>query len=145
MANDVYPPFRNPLGRPPKYTPAQLAEKFAEYVQWCKDNPIELVNRTTYANGNFAENVERKPRYISINGFLVHLGCTDRWWKELEDGKNGGEFSKVKAGAKKYCEEYQVAMASAGALKENIISRLLGLADRKQVEADIDYNFKFGE
>lgn len=135
MANEnIYPPFHSPLGRPLKFTPQQLAEKFAEYVQWCKDNPIILTNRTDYANGNYAINKEEKPRLISIGGFLTFIGSSESWWKNLEAGVNGEIFLKVKAQIKNYCENYQKEMASAGAFKENIISRLLGLADRKAVE-----------
>ena len=38
-------------------------------------------------------------------------------------------------------------MAAAGLLKENIISRLLGLADKQQqqVTGQVEYKFKFGE
>ena len=43
---------------------------------------------------------------------------------------------RVKAHIKKYCETIQIDMAAAGLLKENIISRLLGLADKKAVTTD---------
>lgn len=126
--------FKNPLGRPLKYTPKRLAEKFAEYVQWCKDHPFNIRNRTDYANG-YAENNETRPRYISITGFQLFIGCTDSWWANLDDGVHGEEFLRVKAQIKKFCEQYQIEMASTGQMKENIISRILGLADKKQVSA----------
>lgn len=136
MANEnIYPTFRNPLGRPLKYTPDQLAEKFAEFVQWCKDNPIVVKTRTTYANGNWAETCEEKARLVSIGAFHVFLGCDEVWWTQLSNGKRGAEFSKVKANIKNFCENYQKEMASAGIFKENIISRLLGLADKQKVES----------
>lgn len=147
MANDnIYPPFRNPLGRPLKYTPEQLAEKFAEYVDWCKSNPIVVRSRVTYANGNYAENSEEKPRLISVEGFQLWIGVSERWWAEIDESKKGDTFSKVKSEIKKYCENYQKEMASSGLFKENIISRLLGLADRQKVDASVQtYDFKFGE
>ena len=138
-------PFKNPLGKPLKYTPEQLAEKFAEYFQWCKDNPIEIFTTTTYANGNFAEVKETKPRLVCISGFQVYLGVTSRWWAELNGAKRGEDYSRVKENIKNLCETYQKEMASAGIFKENIISRLLGLADRQQVEGDVDFRFKFGD
>ena len=64
------------------------------------------------------------------------LGEDDVWWSQLEKGKHGAEFSRVKARVRVYCEEYQKAMASSGVFKENIISRLLGLADKKEVAVD---------
>ena len=126
--------FKNPLGRPLKYSPKKLAEKFSEYVQWCKDHPFRMISRTDYANG-YAENEFQKPRYISIQGFKVFLGVTDVWWTQLDDGIHGDEFSKVKGAIKDFCEQYQIEMAATGQMKENIISRILGLADKKQVSA----------
>lgn len=136
---------KNPLGRPPKYTPEELWAKFEEYKQWCKDNPIEVVSKTEYANGNFAKASEYKPRYVSIGGFLIFIGCTETWWSKIETGKKGPEFFKVKATIKKYCEQYQKEMAASGLMKENIISRLLGLADKKEVDGKVDFRFKFGD
>lgn len=127
-------PFHNPLGgRPLKYTPKKLAEKFLEYVAWCEEHPFKIVNTTKYSNGNSVDNVDTKPRYISVGGFKVFLGVNDVWWSQLDDGIHGEEFSKVKDGIKNFCEQYQIEMASTGQLKENIISRLLGIADKKQV------------
>lgn len=145
MANEnIYPPFRNPLGRPLKFTPKELAEKFAEFVQWCKDNPIIISTSVSYANGNWSESKEEKPRLISVGSFLVYIGAEDSWWAMLDKGKQGEEFLRVKANIKNFCVSYQKEMASAGIFKENIISRLLGLADKQQVEGQVDYNFKFG-
>lgn len=137
-------PFRNPLGKPPKYTPEGLMEKFQEFLQWCKDNPIRIVRRTTYANGNFAEDVEEKPRLVSLSAFELYAGVSERWWSELSKRKSAEDYAKVKADIKKMCESYQKEMATAGVFKENIISRLLGLADKKQVDTQVEFKFKFG-
>ena len=130
-------PFKNPLGRPLKLTPAQLAEEFGKYAQWCKDNPLVAHTRVDYAKG-FSDTTDERPRMVSIDGFLVYLGCSDCWWSQLSNGKRGDEFSRVKDGIKKYCELSQKEQAAAGLLNANIISRLLGLADKKEVEAKGD-------
>lgn len=138
-------PFKNPLGKPPKYTPEELAEKFAEYVKWCQDNPIEVKTTTAYANGNWSEVTDKKPRLICLSGFELYAGVTDRWWAELAKRNRASDYARVKAEIKKLCETYQKEMASAGLFKENIISRLLGLADRQQANVEVqDYRFKFG-
>lgn len=126
--------FKNPLGRPLKYTPQELVDEFGKYVEWCKNNPLKAQIKTNFANGGFSDTEDVKPRRISIDGFQVWLGCSDTWWENLEKRRCGKEFGAVKASIKKYCETYQKDMASAGLMKENIISRLLGLADKKQVE-----------
>ena len=136
--NNAYPPFRDPyksVGRPLHHTPEELAGEFAKYVEWCRENPIEIKRTTRGRTGETPfdrEEVEKKPRLVSIGGFLVWLGEDDVWWSQLENGKHGAEFSRVKARVRVYCEEYQKAMASSGVFKENIISRLLGLADKQQ-------------
>lgn len=129
-------PVKNPLGRPPKFSPQQLADKFAEYVEWSNQNPYYDNSRVEYKNGNFAATSATKPRRISIGGFLLYIGCIESWWSQLDNSKDGEDFLKVKEYIKNYCEQAQVNMASAGLLKENIISRLLGLADKKTISGD---------
>ena len=150
MAYDVYPKVNFNLGRPLKFTPKQLAEKFREYVQWCIDNPIVVKVITTGTSAGGAEyekcDHELKPRLISIDGFCVFLGETLSWWGELDRSKKD-DFSVVKSNIRNFCQSYQKEMASSGVFKENIISRLLGLADKAQVDADVktEFKFKFGE
>lgn len=126
-------PFKNPLGRPLKYTPKEMVEKFTEYAQWCNDHPLQENSRTDYQKG-FSDTTAYKPRRVSIEGFLVYIGCTWDWWQHLDDGKRKAEFFKVKASIREYCETYQKEMASAGLLNANIISRLLGLAEKQEVK-----------
>ena len=135
----LYPPFNYSLGgRPLNYTPEELLEEFNNYLNWAKANPIEAVFQTSGVNysGDSFGNTNKKiiPRLISVSGFLVHLGQTESWWSHLEDGKRAEEFFKVKDKIKNYCETYQKEMASAGLFKENIVSRMLGLKDKKEVE-----------
>lgn len=134
----LYPPFNYTIGRPLNYTPEELIEEFNKYLNWAKANPIEAVfqtSGTSYTGESFG-NTNKKiiPRLISVSGFLCHLGETESWWKMLEEGKRGEEFLKVKAKIKNYCETYQKEMASAGLFKENIVSRMLGLKDKQEVE-----------
>lgn len=131
-----YAPFV--YGRPLKYTPDELLQEFAKYVEWCNKNPLVIIDEQTGENnfGPWSSEMKRsKPRLVSIGGFLGHLGATDVWWKQISDGVRGEEFSRVKAMIKNYCENYQKEMASTGIYKENIISRLLGLADKKAIDA----------
>lgn len=137
--SDMYPPFvYNQVGRPLKFKPNELLEKFTEYIEWAKAHPIEntyQTSGTSYTGDSFGNtNKNFKPRLISIGGFLVFIGQTESWWKNLEEGKRSDEFLKVKEKIKNYCEAYQKEMAAAGIFKENIISRLLGLKDKQEVE-----------
>ena len=150
MNENIYPPVRFNLGRPLKYTPQQLAEKFAEYVEWEKEHPIRIKTTETSTSVQGIpygkEAVEEKPRLVSIEGFCIWLGEARRWWDELDndDRKRKDEFARVKAKIREYCEKYQKEMASSGLFNANIISRLLGLADKQQVEGQMNYTFNFG-
>lgn len=131
-----YPPVV--FGRPLKFTPDELLQEFVKYVEWCMDHPIVIKSKQKGRNDRGAwssETVDEKPRLVSIGGFLVFIGANDVWWTQLNNGTRGEEFSRVKASIKQYCEDYQKAMASTGVFKENIISRLLGLADKKTIDA----------
>jgi len=140
MAKDnIYPPFNYTLGRPLKYKPDEMLEKFQDYVSWAKGNPISIeknvVNTTTKGETYKSDSVETKPRLISIKGFLVFLGAGSDWWQSLdrEGAKRAEEFSRVKSFIRDYCESYQSEMASADIFNANIVSRLLGLADKKDI------------
>ena len=133
-------PFINPLGgRPLHFTPKQLAEKFAEYVRWCEKNVMEFEEeRSGFIGKSKTQEIKvvTKHRLISIGGFLVFIGKTPRWWGELSNGKQGDKFSEVKAHITAYCEDYQKELAASGHYNANIISRLLGLADKKELAGE---------
>lgn len=136
---DVYPPFNYQLGRPLKYEPDELLEKFQEYIKWAKEHPIPIVknvkNTTTKGDTYGSDSLERKPRLLSISGFLVFIGAGSDWWQSLdrEDRKRHEEFARVKGFIREFCQSYQSEMASADIFNANIVSRLLGLADKKDI------------
>ena len=130
-------PFINPLvGRPLHFTPKQLAEKFQEYVWWCENNVIEIEEKKSGSIG-MTQSCETKKitkqRLISVHGFLVYIGKSKRWWSQLSEGKQGDKFSNLKESITEYCEDYQKEMAASGLFNAKIISRLLGLADKKEL------------
>lgn len=133
-------PFINPLvGRPLHFTPKQLAEKFEEYVRWCENNEMvfEENQRGLQGNGYFDKTTKTyKQRLISVHGFLVFIGKTKRWWSQLSEGKQGEKFSYLKESITEYCEDYQKELAATGHYNANIISRLLGLADKKELTGE---------
>ena len=136
---DVYMPFNFKLGRPLKYKPDELLVKFQEYITWAKDHPIPIVkkvtNTTTKGDTYGSDSLETKPRLLSIGGFLVFIGAGSDWWQSLdrEDAKRKEEFSRVKGFIREFCQSYQSEMASAEIFNANIVSRLLGLADKKDI------------
>lgn len=136
--DSFYMPFKSPIGRPLKYQPEELVELFAEYVVWCREHPLEAVTTSeTRGTENSMKRTDRemRPRLVSISGFLVYIGGLESWWRQLDNCAQGEIFLRIKEAIGKYCENYQVEMASAGFFKQNIISRLLGLTDKKEVAA----------
>lgn len=133
-------PFINPLvGRPLHFTPKQLAEKFGEYVEWCEENMMVFEEKQKGLQGNgYVDKTTKtfKQRLISVHGFLVFIGKTKRWWSQLSEGKQGEKFSYLKESITEYCEDYQKELAASGHYNANIISRLLGLADKKELTGE---------
>jgi len=136
-------PFINPYavkkrGRPLNFTPEQLAYKFAEFVEWCKQHPLPVGEVTTSQKGDKFFKEKNAPRMVSIGAFIVFLGETRSWWDMLGTRDAGEEFVRVKTRIREFCENYQIEMASTGFFKENIISRLLGLADKTNNKVEVD-------
>ena len=124
-------------GRPLDFTPEQLADKFVEFLEWCGKHPIPLGETTVNMKGEAFDKYKNAPRMVSINAFLVFIGKSRSWWSMLDQGSKGEKFLVVKTRIREYCESYQVEMASTGLFKENIISRLLGLADKRTEEMSV--------
>ena len=71
-----------------------------------------------------------------MTGFLVWLGENKSWWDNLDSREAGHDFVSIKTYIRAYCEDNQTTLASVGLYKENIISRLLGLTDKKEVSME---------
>jgi hypothetical protein len=136
-----YIPFkpRHAGGRPLHYQPEELEAKFQDFVAWAQRHPIKvkIVSKTS-ARGEKteAERIEERPRLISVAQFLNWLGETKGWWTDLSDGEKGAEFSSLKERIRAYCFEYQYEAASTWQYNGNIVSRYLGLAEKKQLSGE---------
>lgn len=130
----LFVPFNARMGRPPKFTPAQLLHKFEEYIADREARP--LIDKTTESGttGNNTINKETQratPHLLSIGDFCVFLGTSRNWWNELTD-----DYLGVKTRISTYISEYQLKGASNGVFNANIVARLLGLADKQQVTTE---------
>lgn len=125
-------------GRPLDFTPEQLACKFVEFLEWTKTYPIPVGETQVNAKGDSYDKYKVMPRMVNIRAFLVYIGKSQSWWGMLDSRKQGDKFVILKTRIREYCESYQIEMASTGLFKENIISRLLGLADRTQTDATLN-------
>ena len=131
--SELFVPFIPKVGRPRKYTPKQLVEKFSEYITERMCHPIEIEESkdgATGQNATWEKKTRSIPQMLSVADFCVYLGCSRNWWNELPD-----EFLGVKEYISTYIDNFQMKGAAAGVFNANIVSRLLGLADKKQVSA----------
>ena len=78
--------------------------------------------------------IERRSRLLTLQGFVSFIGMTREWWKEFDNAKTQ-DFLPLKAKITDFIEKEQLSGASAGLFKENIVSRLLGLKDKQEIEA----------
>lgn len=131
---NLFVPFKPQRGRPRKYTPAQLLTKFEEYLDDRLNRPIiEMETETSRHDEHRSEKESRvaHPQLLSIGDFCIFLGCSRNWWNELPD-----EFLGVKRQISTYIEQYQLRGASLGIFNANIISRLLGLTEKKDITSN---------
>lgn len=136
----LFVPFK-PKGRPPKYSPKKLLDAFEGYLRDREANPI-IVERVCEGGNSGASSYQKAKELerlhpLSIADFCVYLGCSRNWWNELSD-----EFLGVKGQIETYIQSYQLKGASIGMFNANIVSRLLGLADKQEVTENVVYQMK---
>lgn len=120
---------------------AKLWEAACEYFQWCDDNPLIEIDY----KGGFATKVEiPKMRAYTLQGLCLYLHCNIGYFNDFEKGlKEKGkdatqadsDFSAVITRIRETIFAQKFEGAAAGIFNSNIISRDLGLADKKEVES----------
>lgn len=120
-----YLPFKT--GRPRIWeTPEDMEKSFIDYCKYLKDNQLEEVDYV----GKDADRVIRyKMRPPTVEGFCVWVGSTNTSFYDYQEREG---FSGIIARIKDFCYSNCFDLAAAGFLKENIIARKLGLADKKE-------------
>ena len=134
--NALFVPFnagKKGRGRPRKYTPAQLLQEFEVYVNERMAHPLVIEETEEgFVGKSCIDKTKKKtiPQLLSIGDFCVHLGTSRNWWNELPE-----DFLGVKTRISNFLEQYQLKGASAGVFNANIVARLLGLADKKDISS----------
>ncbi|WP_223834359.1 DNA-packaging protein [Spirosoma profusum] len=112
--------------------PQLLWEAACEYFQWCDENPLE----TLEFNGKDAVGcIVPKMRAYTWSGLECYVGIYS-----LRDYKTNPDyeaFSQVitRISAIMYTQKFEGA--AAGLLNANLISRDLGLADKKEISGEL--------
>lgn len=109
-------------------SPDILWEAATEYFEWCDTNPLIAIE----FNGKDAIECEiPKMRAYTWSGLEYYLGITSlRDYKSKEEYK---DFSQVITRIEQIIYTQKFEGAAAGFLNANIISRDLGLADKKDL------------
>ncbi len=115
-------------------SPELMWEAAVEYFQWCIDNPLLEVQYV----GKDAKRVEvPKMRPFTLQGLCRFLDCNTKYFNEFDE-KNHPDFSEIITRIRETIYEQKFTGAAAGFLKESIIVRDLGLADKKDLAVSGD-------
>lgn len=127
-------------GNKPKIEePETFVEKAIEYFQNLEENQLSEID---FRGKDATEVSLPKVRIPTKDDFALFCGFCE--WKSIEDYKSRSEdFAQVVTRVEKAIQTSQLQYASAGFAKENIISRLLGLADRQQIDIPKKIKVKF--
>ena len=128
-------------------SPAALLNACLQYFKWCESNPI---GQQDWKGKDATPVTIEHPRPFIWSGLCIYLGCNRTYFNDFKDRlKAKGElsevsedkdFSDVIAYIEDIMHNQKFSLAAAGLLKENIISRELGLADKQQVEANVKFD-----
>lgn len=132
--SELFVPFTAKVGRPRKYSPKQLLEKFSDYITERMTHPIEIEESKDGVSGRNAtweKKIKQCPQLLSVADFCIYLGVSRNWWNELPK-----EFLGVKSQISTYIDNFQLKGASIGLFNANIISRLLGLKDNMELSGN---------
>lgn len=113
-------------------SPKLLWEAATEYFQWCDENPFK---EEVLGSKNEIVELERMRPY-TMQGLCRYLGCNTDYFKNFknQERKDKDDFSPVITDIEQAVYEQKFSGAAAGFLNANIISRDLGLADKKEIE-----------
>nr|QIG67132.1 terminase small subunit protein [Rhizobium phage RHph_TM26] len=107
----------------------ELWQELLNYLQWCENNPLQEGKLVSYLGRGSVVKVP-KMRIATLGGFCLHLGINPATyvdWRARED------IGKIILVIDEAIKQYQLSGASADLLNANIISRLLGLADKTEL------------
>lgn len=113
----------------------ELWEKSCEYFQWVVDNPLMEAKAMSFKGESWIESVP-KMRTMSIKGLCLFLGVNEKYFNDFVSNlkDDDDDFSEVITTIKDIIHQYKLEGATADLLNANIISRELGLIDKKEID-----------
>ena len=127
---------RNWSGPRPIYDDPQLVwDKFVEYFEACQDNP--LLEQKIVTVDNQVKHVDlTKKRAPTKAGLCSHLEINLTTWARY--GEPDHDLCSVVEAVNQIIYDDKLSAAMAGLLNSNLVARDLHLADRQEVDANVD-------
>lgn len=108
-----------------------LWEACCEYFEWVDANPL-LEEKIFHTNGIITKDTVAKMRAMTLDGLQNFLDIHHSTWIDWRDKQ---DFSEVVAKVERIIRDQKFTGAAADLLNANIISRDLGLADKKDLSS----------
>jgi hypothetical protein len=143
MTGNSWWQIRSKHGRDRLFESPQLMwEAALQYFNWCEDNPEKRAELVKYEGSAVEEEVSVKRLYTLI-GVCLYMGASASYFRAFKAGIRAKDPQKVTPQDKDFLtvinlieetvENQQVSGAASGFFNGNIISRLVGLVDKKDV------------
>jgi len=110
-------------------SPLVVWEAACEYFDACEKNPLK--EQKVFSNGKRATVELMRP--FTLRGLFIFLDIHRKTWERYKEEE---DFCAIIEKIEDIIYTQKFEGAAAGLLKENIISRELGLADKKEINLD---------
>lgn len=110
-------------------SPELMWDAACEYFQWCQDNPLE---EEDYRGKDADRVILHKMRPFTMHGLCRYLDCGTAYFRNFKT-TCPEDFKAVITRIEETVYDQKFTGAAAGFLNANIISRDLGLTDKKDI------------
>ena len=121
-------------------TPEELWKAACEYFQWIEENPLKETKVFQHQGKVITQEVPIM-RAMTMRGLCFYLNCNETYFRQFKKSLTGKEdgFSSVISDIEDIVYRQKFEGAAGNLLNANIISRDLGLADKKEVNASVSF------
>ena len=124
-------------GTEKKFTPEQWQKKIDEYFSFCDNNP--LFKNEALKSGDRAGEIIRIPtaRPYLIEGLCNYANIHPQTFYNYLEKEGYEDYFEITARARNRIFQQNIEYGYVGAYDSNLVSRKLGLAERKEIRAEL--------
>ena len=124
-------------GTEKKFTPQQWQDKINEYFSFCDNNP--LYKNEALKSGDRAGEIIRIPaaRPYLIEGLCNYANIHPQTFYNYLEKEGYEEYFEITARARNRIFQQNIENGYIGAYDSNLVSRKLGLAEKKEIRAEL--------